>query len=771
MSDMRVPPERCVGQPPRRPVAATEPEWRLFAALVGARRILAPDGSRRGQLVHALLRRAVDALDWAYVRATPAPVSNGTVVEHDLVQAMAAPDLRGPLVKIDGPAPGAHARTMTLLWGWALDRASASDAGVSAVRVYVDGVWQGTATYGIDRHDVAQQFGHNVKRCGWQFALDLRNASPGPHTVQIAAYGSASGQETTCSHPLVVEASLAPPTAVRCALFVSGCPGDPLRYRCDHQAQQLHLLGMTADVAVYGEVALGDVVDRYQVFVLHRVLFSPDVAWFIDTARRRGRVVLYDTDDLVFDLAATPFMAAVDDVPNGEREKFMDCLVRGRQALVRCDAVLVSTQPLRELAGRIHPRVVVSPNVVDRNMVDQATAVLRGGAGATWPHGARIAYLSGTPTHDRDFQEIADDLVWALDAYPLTRLVIVGPLRLDARFERFRERVVKLPLRPWGQLPELIGDVDINLAPLEADNPFTAAKSCIKYLEAALVGVPTIASRCPDFARVITDGVSGFLASGSEEWRSALTHLIESPQLRDEIGQRARADVLRHHTAAAAAPLLLNTLRELIGVAAGDEPLTINWVVRGPDDDDLRSLPLSRPVAELAGYLAGRGHRICISVPPRIGGRDLDPAEVMAQIQRSCGPVAIDTVVGQSVLQAADVTIATDPSTAHMVAPLGASPLRAYFIQDHPTGLSPRAVPQPFLLPLRRICFGGSIARAVGEFSGAPVAQVDRPADDDDKAGWTACGTQLERILLQLAFVGRVPRTPTAPEPRPLIHS
>ena len=41
----------------------------------------------------------------------------------------------------------------------------------------------------------------------------------------------------------------------------------------------------------------------------------------------------------------------------------------------------------------------------------------------------------------------------------------------------------------WRELPWIIAQTDINLAPLEMDNPFCQAKSEIKFVEAALVGV------------------------------------------------------------------------------------------------------------------------------------------------------------------------------------------------------------------------------------------------------------------------------------------
>ena len=54
---------------------------------------------------------------------------------------------------------------------------------------------------------------------------------------------------------------------------------------------------------------------------------------------------------------------------------------------------------------------------------------------------------------------------------------------------------------PLHHLPDEIARFDINLAPLEPDNPFCDAKSELKYFEGALAGVCTIASPVGPFRR------------------------------------------------------------------------------------------------------------------------------------------------------------------------------------------------------------------------------------------------------------------------------
>ncbi len=95
---------------------------------------------------------------------------------------------------------------------------------------------------------------------------------------------------------------------------------------------------------------------------------------------------------------------------------------------------------------------------------------------------------------------------------------------------------------PYLEMLTYLSKMDITVAPLELDNPFTEGKSELKIFEAALVKVPCVASSVNSYAQCITAGSNGFLASNYSEWLSALTTLTKSFETRKRIGEAAYRD-------------------------------------------------------------------------------------------------------------------------------------------------------------------------------------------------------------------------------------
>jgi glycosyltransferase involved in cell wall biosynthesis len=510
-----------------------------------------------------------------------------------------------------------------------------------------------------------------------------------------------------------------------------------MRYRCHHQAEALALTGVTSDVSEASKVGLGDVLDRYEIFVLHRVPYGPDVEWFIREAHVRGKRVIFDTDDLVFDPNVDRYVAAIEDMEEIGRSQYSEGLSQYRATLQACDAVVVTTEPLRSFAEELHSNVFVVPNVVSGEMVELSDAALeRRNTDARAPGKATIAYFSGTRTHNRDFAEAADAVLHALERFSEAQLLIVGLLDLDDRFAPFADRIMHLPIQPWRRLPELLADTDVNLAPLEPHNPFTDSKSCIKYLEAGLVEVPTIASARSDFKRVITDGRNGLLVHNKNDWETAIGQLLEFPDKRRTLGASARDDVQERHTVFAAARKIHDVFSSLSSPESSNRRLTLNWALEAPIAQTSGGY---RNIARLSSHLTSKGHRVRLYVNPVAHLEGLSTNQIRDFMGESFGDLgaALHLRKPGAIFEPADVSIATFWSTAPAVANHNRSLFKAYYIQDFEPEFydeedpNSQAALATYALPLLHICLGTGLAHKIAMISRAPSESIDFALDPE----------------------------------------
>lgn len=346
-------------------------------------------------------------------------------------------------------------------------------------------------------------------------------------------------------------------------LFISGCPGDSMRYRCEHQSEQLKVLGINSDIKTFNEVELNKVISSYKVFILHRVPCDKSVEEFISRVKAEGKCIIFDTDDLVFnpDLDLI-YINSLSDKSETEIEKYYNELRKYRQTLLLSDYVIVSTDYLKKEAELVHPKVFVNRNSASNSMIKMAEKA-KGKKIFSPQENIIMGYMSGTPTHNKDFLECESAIISLLSENPNVFLKIIGYLDLSEDFKKYENQIIRVQFVPWQDLPAHIQGFDINLAPLELNNPFTESKSELKFIESGLLAVPTIASDVGGFTAAIKDGENGFLANTPEEWYSKLKALITNTDLRTKMGKSAQETVLNEYTSLAHKRNLKNILKNM----------------------------------------------------------------------------------------------------------------------------------------------------------------------------------------------------------------
>jgi SAM-dependent methyltransferase len=186
----------------------------------------------------------------------------------------------------------------------------------------------------------------------------------------------------------------------------------------------------------------------------------------------------------------------------------------------------------------------------------------------------RLGYAAGSITHQKDFAVAADAIAATLRARPACRLVLFREPVRDHRlvdigeFPAFADLAGQIEWRDLVKLAELPGEIarfDVNLVPLEVGNPFCEAKSELKFFEAALLDVCTLASPTQPLRDAIRHERSGVLASGADDWRRQLLRLVDEPDWRRGLARAARRDALATFGPSRAAERMASVLDQLDG--------------------------------------------------------------------------------------------------------------------------------------------------------------------------------------------------------------
>lgn len=332
-------------------------------------------------------------------------------------------------------------------------------------------------------------------------------------------------------------------------LFITNGVGDSARYRSRHVAEELNLHGFRASVALQDNPFLFRYVGKFQVFVFQRVLATDKMLRFFERLKKEGKTVLFETDDLVYDPSYLHHMDYYQKM-NALEKKLYEHGVGGEfLADPYLEHATTTTAFLKEKLEEKGKKVFLVGNKLSQEDVRWAAKILNTVRKLSQDDGlTRIAYLAGTPSHDKDFATITTPLSWILEEFKDVRLVLAGPLQTVEGLSRYESQIERVPFAPRKEYFRTIAAMDINVAPLEIGNPFCESKSELKFFEAGLLNVPTVAAATQTFREAIAEGLDGFVAATDQEWYDKLRALIVTKGQRQTIAANARKTVLARYT-------------------------------------------------------------------------------------------------------------------------------------------------------------------------------------------------------------------------------
>lgn len=308
------------------------------------------------------------------------------------------------------------------------------------------------------------------------------------------------------------------------------------RYRAFNMVEALQLdsrMRASATFFSWDELdRIHNLIPLLDAVVITRFQYGAALERVVRRVRHCGGRVLFDCDDLVFDLRYAPLVmdSLGQDIDDEVNWQYWYSYMGRLGASARLADAAVTTNPF--LAARMRTAfedkpVAVVPNFLNREQQAYSRQIVDAKRTNNWRRNRdiTIGYFSGSPTHRRDFAVAAPALARLLDKDDAVRVRVAGYLDETGALARHRERVEIMPHMHYIALQRAIAEVEINIAPLQ-ENTFTNCKSELKFFEAAAVGTWTIASPTSTFATAISPGKTGALAR-AHEWDDALQEAVD----------------------------------------------------------------------------------------------------------------------------------------------------------------------------------------------------------------------------------------------------
>ena len=144
----------------------------------------------------------------------------------------------------------------------------------------------------------------------------------------------------------------------------------------------------------------------------------------------------------------------------------------------------------------------------------------------------------GSPSSIFYLYKIYDALELIGEKYSNVVLKIIGTGKQQNLIPPFEKiKVVTLPSYDQAEMIKQVFSFDIGLYPLFL-NELSLGRGSLKATIYMSSKIPVVCSDIGENLNIINDKINGFLASDTDEWVEKISYLIESPDLRNEMGKK-----------------------------------------------------------------------------------------------------------------------------------------------------------------------------------------------------------------------------------------
>ena len=291
-----------------------------------------------------------------------------------------------------------------------------------------------------------------------------------------------------------------------------------------------------------------DVIDEnirhYDIVFIQREAFMTGSSFFERRFKKSKAKIIFDFDDAIWHM----------DVSQGNR-RFSWLKNPGKTVsiIALSDLVFAGNNYLADFARQFNENVVVIPTTLD---TAYHTPVYKQGENK---NSVCIGW-TGSHTTIKHFELAVPVLKTLKEKYgDKIHFKVIGD-------GSYRNKELDLSGIGWNLENEIkeLHEIDIGIMPLP-DDEWSKGKCGFKALQYMSLEIPPVISPVGVNTEIVSDGANGYLAEGKEEWVEKISLLIDSPQLRKEMGRKARQTVMERYSVESQKENYLKYFKMLVG--------------------------------------------------------------------------------------------------------------------------------------------------------------------------------------------------------------
>lgn len=261
--------------------------------------------------------------------------------------------------------------------------------------------------------------------------------------------------------------------------------------------------------------------EKIDVVVFVRTRWSEKMEVALNKIKKNNIPILFDADDLVFDVEKIPLLTNTLNVNMKEKGAYsywFSYVSRIWLMGKKCDGYITTNNYIARQFKRIYgKKVFIINNFLNNEQIEISEKISENKKYQAKRNRFEIGYFSGTPSHINDFKVVAPEIKSLLEKHQNINLKVVGFMDFPEYLKVYvqNKRIIHRPLVNFLDLQKEISLSDINIIPL-VDNEFTNCKSELKFFEAAIVNTISCTTPTYVFKENIEHGNNGFLCEQGE---------------------------------------------------------------------------------------------------------------------------------------------------------------------------------------------------------------------------------------------------------------